>query len=289
MNDRECTEFLQRYLPRLRFRWAGFRKVHKQVCKRLYRHMTELGFSDFSAYEVYLDDHPEEWQILDSMLQITISRFYRDRGVFDTLCSSVLPFLAKDILRRGGNEVRCWSAGCCSGEETYTLQILWKLCVLPAIHEDLPLRIIATDIDRDVLTRARYGHYSESSLKDLPKELTRQAFVRSGRYYALNQPFRENIEFVEQDIRLQLPEGSFHIIFCRNLVLTYFEEALQREILSGIIDKLHKRGILVVGIHESLPGGMAGVIRYDNTPIFIKDKRSRQGGVECPDIASLMQ
>ena len=72
MKDRECTEFLQSYLSRLRFRWPGFRKVHKQVCKRLYRHMTESGFSDFSAYEVYLDDHPEEWQILDSMLQSTL-------------------------------------------------------------------------------------------------------------------------------------------------------------------------------------------------------------------------
>jgi chemotaxis protein methyltransferase CheR len=119
MKSLECTEFLHRYVPQLRFRWAGFRKVYKQVCKRLYRHMTELGFSDFSAYEVYLDDHPEEWQILDSMLQITISRFYRDRGVFDILCSTVLPSLAKDILLRGGNEVRCWTAGCCSGEETF--------------------------------------------------------------------------------------------------------------------------------------------------------------------------
>jgi len=270
MKDRECTEFLQRCLPRLRFRWAGFRKVHKQVCKRLYRHLAELGFSDFSAYEVYFDDHPEERQILDSILQITISRFCRDRGVFDILCSRVLPSLTKDILLRGGNEVRCWTAGCCSGEETYTLQILWKLCVLPAIHKDLPLRIIATDINHDMLKRAQEGYYLVSSLKDLPKELIQQAFVRSGRFYVINQPFRENIEFIEQDIRLQLPEGCFHVIFCRNLVFTYFEEALQREILGRLLEKLYNGGIFVIGIHESLPRGLTGIIRYEDNPVIYK-------------------
>ena len=270
MKEHECTDFLQRYLPRLRFRWAGFRKVHKQVCKGLYRRMTELGFSGFSFYEGYLDDHPEERQILDSILQITISRFYRDRGFFDVLCSRVLPSLAKDILLHGGDEVRCWTAGCCSGEETYTLQILWKLCVLPAIHKDLPLRIIATDIDHDVLKRAQEGNYSESSLRDLPKELTEQAFAQCGKFYAIKKTFRENIAFLEQDIRLQLPEGSFHIIFCRNLVFTYFEEALQRQILSGIIERLHERGILVVGIHESIPKGMTGVIQREENPCIYK-------------------
>lgn len=270
MKDRDCTEFLQRCLPQLRFRWAGFRKVHKQVCKRLCRHMTELGLSDFSAYEVYLDDHPEEWQILDSMLQITISRFYRDRGVFDILYSRVLPSLAKDILLRGGNEVRCWTAGCCSGEETYTLQILWRLCVLPAIHKDLPLRIIATDINHDALKRAQEGYYSKSSLKDLPKELTQQAFAQSGKFYSIKKPFRENVEFLEQDIRVQLPEGCFHVIFCRNLVFTYFEEALQREILSRILGRLCHGGILVVGIHEAFPKGVTGIIRYEDNPGIYK-------------------
>jgi len=271
MKDRECTEYLQRCLPRLRFRWAGFRKVHKQVCKRLNRHITELGFSDFSAYEVYLDDHPEEWQILDSLLQITISRFYRDRGVFDILCSRILPSLAKDILLCGGNEVRCWTAGCCSGEETYALQILWKLSVLPAIREDLPLRIIATDINHDALKRAQEGYYSESSLMDLPKELTQQAFLQSGKFYEIKKTFREDIEFLEQDIRIQLPEGCFHVIFCRNLVFTYFEEALQREILGRILEKLHRGGIFVIGIHESLPKGVSGIIQFeDNLGIYKK-------------------
>ena len=270
MTNLECLEFLQHYLPQLRFRWAGFRKVYKQVCKRLGRRITELGLSGFSAYKGYLADHPEEWRTLDLILHVTISRFYRDRGIFNVLCSRILPSLARNISLSGGNELSCWSAGCCSGEEPYSLQILWKLCVIPEIHQDLPLRIIATDIDHNVLTRAKDGHYSEGSFRDLPKELVLQAFTRSGKFYTIKKPFTENIEFIKQDIREQLPEGSFHVIFCRNLVFTYFEEVLQREILDRILVKLYHGGILVIGIHESIPKGVTGIIQYDNIPGIYK-------------------
>ena len=270
MRNMECKEFLQLYLPQLGFRWAGFHRVHKQVCKRLGRRMTELGLSGFSAYKAYIGDHPEEQHALDLILRITISRFYRDRRVFDILCSGILPSLANELLLSGGNELRCWSAGCCSGEEPYTLQILWKLCVLPEIDKALPLRIIATDVNHDLLKRAQEGHYPESSLRDLPKELVQQAFIRSGNCLTIKSPFTENIEFIEQDIREQLPEGAFHAIFCRNLVFTYFEETLQREILYRLLEKLYQGGILVVGIHESIPQGVTGIVPYDNAPGIYK-------------------
>lgn len=270
MKNFECSEFLQQYLPQLGYRWAGFRKVYKQICKRLSRRMSELGVSGFPSYAGYLSGHPEEQQILDVILQITISRFYRDRGVFDILCSRVFPSLAKDVLSGGGIALRCWSAGCCSGEEPYTLQMLWKLCVLPTIHQDLPLRIIATDINYDVLKRAQEGCYSESSLKDLPKELVRKAFTQSGKFYTIKKPFMKNIEFMQQDIREQLPEGFFHVIFCRNLVFTYFENVLQREILDKMSGMLYHGGIFVVGIHESIPDGVTGIIPYDNAPGIYK-------------------
>jgi chemotaxis protein methyltransferase CheR len=66
MKNLDCTEFLRLCLPRLRLRWAGFRKVHRQVCKGLSRRTAELGLSGLSAYEDYIKDHPEEWKILDS-------------------------------------------------------------------------------------------------------------------------------------------------------------------------------------------------------------------------------
>ena len=88
MNDADCVEFLQWALPRLRMRWAGFRKVRGQVCKRIGRRLKELGLGDIDAYRSYLDKHSEEWEILDGLCRITISRFHRDRKVFECLRDS---------------------------------------------------------------------------------------------------------------------------------------------------------------------------------------------------------
>jgi len=208
--------------------------------------------------------------MLDSLCRITISRFYRDRGVFDVLRTHILPSLARHAVSGGEEEVRCWSAGCCSGEEAYTLQIIWKLCVMRAEGRDIPLRIIATDTDDELLERAGEGLFEESSLRDLPPELIRQAFEHSGRFYALLKDFRQNIEFAKQDIRMELPGGSFHLILCRNLVFTYFEESLQRGFLERISGSLLPGGFFITGIHELLPpgefnlkpyGGIQGIYR----------------------------
>jgi chemotaxis protein methyltransferase CheR len=265
MKNTECTEFLQRFLPRLRLRWPGYRKVHSQVCKHLNNRINELGLSDLNAYEHYLDGHVEEWSILDSLCWITISHFYRDRSAFDTLRSKILPILAEQVLKQGVRELRCWCAGCCSGEEAYTLQILWNISVIPALGQDLPLYIIATDVDKSLLERAQRGSYRHSSIQALPKEFIDRAFDLAGDVYTIRKLFTENIEFVHQDIREQMPGGPFDLILCRNLVFTYFEEALQQEILKKIVKELVPGGILVIGIHESIPQGWGAVTQYGDS------------------------
>ncbi len=90
MKDPECIRFLQWALPQLHMRWPGFRKVRAQVCKRIGRRMTGLGLSEFSSYRSYLEETPEEWSTLDTLCRITISRFYRDRDVFEHLHGSYI-------------------------------------------------------------------------------------------------------------------------------------------------------------------------------------------------------
>src|SRR3989337_1621010 len=104
MKDVECIEFLQWCLPRLRLRWPGFRKVHKQVCKRLSRRIKELDLFGLSGYKAYLEAHTGEWRTLDAICQISISRFYRDRRVFDAVRFQILPALAEDVRVCGGKE-----------------------------------------------------------------------------------------------------------------------------------------------------------------------------------------
>ena len=91
MNDTDCTAFLQWALPQINLRWPGFRKVRNQVCKRLMRRMRDLQLADFAAYRVRLEADPTEWRIVDECCHITISRFFRDRGVFEVLRRRVLP------------------------------------------------------------------------------------------------------------------------------------------------------------------------------------------------------
>ena len=118
----------------------------------------------------------------------------------------------------------------------------------------LPLQILATDVDEYLLSRARAGCYSLGTLKELPQAWREEAFT-TNQHYCLKPTFREGIQFEWQDIREKMPDGSFHLILCRNLVFTYFEPALQQEIFRGIIQRLVAGGIFLIGRRESLPDG----------------------------------
>src|SRR5215210_7494288 len=126
MREDECAAFLQWALPQLRLRWAGFRKVRRQVCKRLRRRILELRLETLEQYRGQLEADPHEWAVLGDLCRITISRLYRDKRVFDFLGGVILPELAKTAFLQF-RPIRCWCVGCASGEEVYTLKILWDL------------------------------------------------------------------------------------------------------------------------------------------------------------------
>lgn len=257
MEDAACVRFLQLALPRLRMRWAGFRRVRRQVCKKIGRRIGELDLPDASAYRSFLELHPEEWKFLDGLCRIPISRFYRDRGVFEILEREVLTRLAEEVRAGGGDIVRCWSAGCASGEEPYSLALVWDLRVSPRIAGG-SLEIVATDSDAESLRRAEAGIYARSSLKDLPEGLRETGFALSEGQFVLRPEYRNRVVFAVQDIRRDMPPGPFELILCRNLVFTYFDEALQREILGRLAERLVPGGFLVIGRRESLPEGAKG-------------------------------
>jgi len=255
MSDADCTAFLQWALPRLNLRWPGFRKVRRQVCKRLKRHMSELQLTDFAAYQARLEADPAEWQILDQCCHITISRFFRDRGVFEALRKRVLADIAVRA-KRERREARAWSAGCASGEEAYTVKILWDLEVANSCP-GVSLSITATDVDKTMLARARKGYFEPTSVRELPPHLVRQAFDRVGQALCVRQQHREGIDFLFQDLRLEAPDLLFDLIFCRYVAFTYFAVPLQYQVLGRIVQRLLPSGYLVIGTHEQLPEDLA--------------------------------
>lgn len=262
MHDNACITFLQWCLPRLHLRWPGFRKVRRQACKRIRRRIRELGLSDTLAYQAYLDAHPEEWDVLDSLCRITISRFYRDRGVFDTVRDRILPTLAQRAQDTGRTTIRCWSAGCASGEEVYTLKIIWDQCIQHRFP-DLELHLVATDASGHMLDRARTGVYPRGSLKEMPPQWIDVAFEPVGSDYRVRDIYRAGIDWITQDVRHAMPDGPFSLILCRNLVFTYFDEPLQRSCLTQLLERLHSDGFLVLGKHETVPTDTSLVVAWD--------------------------
>lgn len=255
LDDRQCTSFLQWALPQLGLRWAGFRKVRRQVCKRLARRIHELGLASSTDYRARLAADPEEWEILDAMCRITISRFYRDKGVFRALSDAVLPRLAAGVGAR--KRISCWSAGCASGEEVYTLKIVWDEFI-QSHHSNAEITILGTDVDEGLLERARIGCFQPGSLKEMPEDLVRRSFEVRDRALCVKNKYRPGVRFTKQDIRKATPAGPFDLVLCRNLVFTYFSEELQRRVLKEIANRLRPNRWLVIGSHETLPDGIEG-------------------------------
>lgn len=252
MHDSDCVAFLQWCLPKLGLQWQGFRKVRRTVCKRIDRRMRSLEIFGIEAYRQYLGDHPEEWAHLDAMCRIPISRFYRDRRVYQWLADEGFPLLAKEAERRDAGTVHCWSAGCASGEEPYSLKLAW-LEKAAGLYPHISLEILATDVDDIMIERARKGRYAEGSLRELSAEKRNAAFEEADELFCVRDHWREGIEFELRDMRKEWPEGVFDLIACRNTAFTYFEPALQVPCLRRVAESLKPGGLLIIGGHEHLP------------------------------------
>ena len=179
----------------------------------------------------------------------------------------VLPCLAERVAAAGGGRLLCWSAGCASGEEAYTLSILWTLR-LAGEHPGVEPFVLATDVDPHLLARARRGVFPEGAMKELPKEWIDAAFDpvpggaaaedEGGRLLRLRDRFRRPVRLACADLREAMPEARFHLVLCRNLAFVYYEEELQRRIAADIARRVPSGGYLAIGGHETLPSGAEG-------------------------------
>jgi chemotaxis protein methyltransferase CheR len=276
VTDADCVAFLQWALPRLGLRWSGYRKVRAQACKRVARRMRQLGLPDAAAYRARLEADAAEWQALAALCPIPISRFYRDREVFDCLGAEVLPALARAALARGASQLECWSAGCASGEEAYTLALQWHL-QLAARFPRLAFRVLGTDIDARLMERARAACYGASSLDSLPEDWRVQAFERRGRLYCLRDPYRRGVELARQDLLAELPEREFDLVLCRNIAFTYFDDAGARLALERLVSRLRSGGALVIGMHERLPAPAEGFVPWPGCRTVFRRNPGRAG------------
>lgn len=252
--------------------WQGYRKVRKGVKKRLSKHMQELGCG---RVEDYLDRLARQSELEDEcrkLLTVSISRFFRDRSLWQALETDVLP----DRVAGRRAVFRTWSCGCARGEEVYSFKIVWER--VKSAHGGVPETCVwGTDLHPQYLEMAREGVYGRSSLKELHDEQIARYFdkVPGKQRYVIKPSLKRAVRFERLDITRDLPPPvSFEIIFVRNNVLTYYRSPEKERSLEKILRCLAPGGLLITGSHEKLPENFTALQPCGDHPwLFVKKNR----------------
>lgn len=228
------------------------------VASRLAKRLRHFGFTTFSQYYHYLktqDPQGEERLRMVNCITTNKTDFFREGHHFEFLRDQVFPELRERALQGGPRRLRIWSAACSSGEEPYTIALTIRE-KFPS-HSGWDIKILASDIDTDMLQRAERGIYDKERLAGVPEPLQRKYFLRGkGQWEGsvrIRPELRELITF--RRINFMDPSWPIHtrfdVIFCRNVII-YFDRETQRRLFERLRGYLHEDGYLMVGHSESL-------------------------------------
>jgi chemotaxis protein methyltransferase CheR len=212
-----------------------------QMKRRITSLFMKKGFEDFHGFYLALcKDEQLLYELLDR-ITINVSEFYRNKKRWDTLEGDLLP----EMLRRS-KSLKVWSAACSTGEEPYTIaMILSKYMPLHSI------KILATDLDENVIARAKLGIYPERSLSELPEEMKHKYFEADGAGYKISKDIIRTVQFKKHNLLAEPFEDGFDLIVCRN-VLIYFTEEAKHVLYQKFSKALKKDGIFFVGSTEQI-------------------------------------
>ena len=226
------------------------------VYSRLAKRLRTLGLRSFREYCALIEgvEGVDERQAMTAALTTNVTRFYREPHHFDHLRDQVMPALAERA--RAGGRVRLWSAACSNGQEPYSMAMT-VLSVLPEAA-DLDVRILATDIDPNMVADGAAGVYSEEALEAAPAMLRHRYFDKApGRgsdRLSANAALRRLVTFKELNLIGDWPmRGRFDVIFCRNVVI-YFDDATQERVWSRFTPLMNPGGVLYIGHSERVSG-----------------------------------
>jgi two-component system CheB/CheR fusion protein len=218
--------------------------------RRIERRMGLHQLPRIADYVRYLRENPHETELLFKELLIGVTRFFRDPAVWEQLKSEVIPALM--AAHPSGGTLRAWVAGCSTGEEAYSLaivfrEVLWQAD--PAAH--YALQIFATDLDHDAIDKARAGVYPANIVADVSEDRLRRFFVQEERGYRVSNEIREMLVFAPQNLVMDPPFTKLDLLTCRNLLI-YLEPELQKKLLPLFHYTLNPGGILMLGSSETV-------------------------------------
>lgn len=253
----EITEKEFQLFKDIIYRQTGINMSEKKrnlIVARLSKRLRALNLNNFSEYYKYLSENLNTGdEIINLINRITTNKtdFFRESHHFDFLLNEIFPALIRDGYTRRERRLRIWSAGCSSGEEPYSI----AMTVCEAFKEERgwDIKILATDLDTEVLMKASRGAYPSQAVSPVPIGYLSKYFERTAQGYEVDQKVRSMVTF--RKLNLMEPsfpmKRSFDIIFCRN-VMIYFDDETKRTLLRKFYNHLNDGGFMFVGHSESL-------------------------------------
>lgn len=220
--------------------------------RRIERRMGLHQIPKIGTYVRYLRENPQEVELLFKELLIGVTNFFRDPEAWEQLRDEALPPLLTG--RAVGHALRAWVPGCSTGEEAYSLAIVFKEALKRVkARENFQLQIFATDLDRDAVDRARQGLFPANITADVSPERLNQFFIKEERGYRVAKEIREMIIFAPQNLIMDPPFTKLDLLSCRNLLI-YLAAELQKKLLPLFHYSLNPAGVLFLGSAESIGG-----------------------------------
>ena len=247
--------------------------------RRIQRRMGLKQIDEISGYLEFLRKDREEIEALFADLLIGVTRFFRDREVWDKMTEQVIrPLIAR---KKSGETVRIWVAGCSTGEEAYTMAML-VFEEAERQKKTVDLQLFATDLDQTAVSIARTGMYPANICLDVSQQRLDRHFIQEGDRFRVNKNLREACVFAAQNLVSDPPFSNLDIISCRNLLI-YLENSIQDKITQLFHFALAPGGILLLGSSESTTKGDAMFEPVSKTSrIFRKKKRPATAKSDFP-------
>ena len=251
------------------------------IDRRIERRMGVHQFNSLARYVRFLQENPQEVELLNKELLIGVTNFFRDPGMFDFLKEKAVPQLLQTRPARG--PLRVWNPGCSTGEETYSLAIALKECLEGLKLQDSPrIQIFATDIDQDAIDKARRGRFPAGIATDVSPERLRRFFVQEDEGYRIKKEVRDLVVFASQNILVDPPFTKVDILCCRNLLI-YVNVETQKKLLPLMHYALNPGGLLVLGSAESAGGFSHLFSPLDKKwKVFQRIEAATRPGIEMP-------
>lgn len=214
----------------------------KQMKRRIDSLITKNRITGYENYIQFLKTNKEKFDEFVNYLTINVSEFYRNPEQWVLLEKEIFP----ELIQKFGKRIKIWSAACSTGDEPYSLVM--------ALSRHLPLNqisIIATDIDKQVIEKAKTGLYSAKSIAAVPDDLKKKYFTQIGPSYKISDEIKSRVTFKQHNLLKDTYETDCNLIVCRN-VLIYFTEEAKDEIFAKFNKSLAKGGMLFIGSTEQI-------------------------------------